>query len=130
MIRRYKVGYQVELHKRTLEWGLLSLIGPTSDQVAGTGSLPAIEHAHARVRIEEVAVRAIRTDVGVDLLCDAADTEPLLGVVEARGAVRVPESAAEVLRVERGGPRYGVDLVESVHTEVGGQCDGSGLLTS
>ena len=28
MIRRFKVGYDVELHKRTLERGLLSLIGP------------------------------------------------------------------------------------------------------
>ena len=28
MILRYKVGYAVELHKRTLECALLSLIGP------------------------------------------------------------------------------------------------------
>src|SRR5437667_62267 len=28
MIRRFKVGYEAELHKRTLELGLLSLIGP------------------------------------------------------------------------------------------------------
>ncbi len=31
MIRRYKIGYEVELHKRTLECGLLSLIGPATD---------------------------------------------------------------------------------------------------
>src|SRR6185312_11398990 len=30
MIRRYKVGYDVELHKRTLERGMLSLIGPAA----------------------------------------------------------------------------------------------------
>ncbi len=34
MIRRFKVGYDVELHKRTLECSLLSLIGPTAAQVA------------------------------------------------------------------------------------------------
>ncbi len=28
MIRRYKIGYEIELHKRTLEYGLLSLVGP------------------------------------------------------------------------------------------------------
>ena len=28
MIRRFKVGYELELHKRTVERGLLSLIGP------------------------------------------------------------------------------------------------------
>src|ERR687895_1086151 len=31
MIRRFKLGRDVELHKRTLEWGLLSLIGPQTE---------------------------------------------------------------------------------------------------
>jgi folate-binding protein YgfZ len=120
MIRRFKVGYRVELHKRTLERGLLSLIGPACDQVAGTSDLAAREHGHAPVDIDGVAARAIRTDVGVDLLCDAADTEALLGAVEARGAAQVPESAAECLRVEHGRPRYGIDLDETVIPEEAG----------
>src|ERR1700757_1022213 len=33
MIRRFSLGYQVELHKRTLESGLLSLIGPAADDL-------------------------------------------------------------------------------------------------
>ena len=114
MIRRHKVGYRVELHKRTLERGLLCLIGPASDEVAGTGDLPTVEHSHAPLEIAGVAARAIRTEAGVDLLCDAADIGALLGVVEARGAVQVPESAVDVLRVERGSPRYGIDLDETV----------------
>src|ERR671916_1256928 len=39
MIRRFKLGRQVELHKRTIELGLLSLIGPHARRVAGAGSL-------------------------------------------------------------------------------------------
>ncbi len=39
MIVRFKLGYDVELHKRTLQRGLLSLIGPRSDDIAGTGAL-------------------------------------------------------------------------------------------
>jgi folate-binding protein YgfZ len=120
MIRRFKVGYRVELQKRTLERGLLSLVGPTSEEIAGTGRLPAIEHAHARLAIEGVAARGIRTDVGIDLLCEAADTEVLLGAIEARGAVQVAESAVECLRVERGRPRYGVDLDATVIPEEAG----------
>jgi folate-binding protein YgfZ len=120
MIRRFKVGYGVELHKRTVESGLLSLIGPTSEEIARAADLPAHEDAHAAVDIDGILTRAIRTDVGVDLLCDAADTGALLGVVEARGAVRVPESAAECLRVEHGRPRYGVDLDETVIPEEAG----------
>jgi folate-binding protein YgfZ len=120
MIRRFKVGYRVELHKRTLESGLLSLVGPASDQVAGTGNISGREHAHAPVDIDGIAARAIRTDVGVDLLCDAANTETLLRAVEARGAVQVPESTVECLRVERGRPRYGIDLDDTVIPEEAG----------
>ena len=50
MIRRFSVGYTVELHKRTLERGLLSLLGPGAEAVAGAGGLGAAEDAHALVR--------------------------------------------------------------------------------
>jgi folate-binding protein YgfZ len=117
MIRRFKVGYDVELHKRTLERGLLSLIGPESDRVAGTDgadnastALAPAEHANTPVEIDGIAALAIRTDVGIDLLCDAADTERLRDALLARGAQAVSEQTAECVRVERGRPRYGVDI--------------------
>jgi folate-binding protein YgfZ len=113
MIRRYKIGFAVELHKRTLERGLLSLLGPESARVASAEELPAAEHANAPVEIEGVAALAIRTDAGFDLLCNAADTEPLREALLARGAQPVSEQAAECLRVERGRPRYGVDIDDS-----------------
>jgi len=40
MIRRFKIGFDVQLHKRTLERGLLSLIGPASAAAAGAAELP------------------------------------------------------------------------------------------
>ncbi|MGN6868781.1 MAG: YgfZ/GcvT domain-containing protein, partial [Solirubrobacteraceae bacterium] len=114
MIRRFSVGYQVELHKRTLERGLLSLIGPDSTRVAGVEDLPREEHAHVPGTIGDIPVRAVRTDVGIDLLCDSAATETLRERLIDAGAVPVADAAAECLRVERGRPRYGVDLDESV----------------
>jgi tRNA-modifying protein YgfZ len=114
MIRRFKVGYDVELHKRTRERGLLSVIGPRAAVVTETEWLPAAEHANAPCRLDGLAALAVRTDVGVDLLCDAEDTEELLAVLRERGAVPVGEAAAECLRVERGRPRYGVELDETV----------------
>ncbi len=39
MIRRFKVGYDVELHKRTLERGLLSLIGPEAGRDRGNRAI-------------------------------------------------------------------------------------------
>jgi folate-binding protein YgfZ len=114
MIRRFKIGFQVELHKRTLELGLLSLIGPQAQKLAAVESLPAIEHAHVRVGIDAIQALAVRTGEGVDLFCQAADSEALNAVLLARGAVPVREHAAEIVRVERGRPRYGIDLDDSV----------------
>jgi folate-binding protein YgfZ len=114
MIRRFSLGYDMQLHKRTVERGLLSLLGPDAVAVAGVGDLAAAEDAHVAAEVAGVAVRAIRTDVGVDLLCDAADTETVRSALQARGAEAVVETAAECLRIEHGRPRYGVDLDDSV----------------
>lgn len=115
MIRRFSVGYDVQLHKRTLELGLLSLIGPASAGVAGAGELASTaEHTHAPAIVGEVPVRAIRTDVGVDLLCESSDTDALRDRVLEAGAVEVAEATVECLRVERGRPRYGIDLDHTV----------------
>ncbi|MGO9321375.1 MAG: YgfZ/GcvT domain-containing protein [Solirubrobacteraceae bacterium] len=114
MIRRFKVGYELELHKRTLERGLLSLIGPDAAAIAGAERLPELEHANARIEIDGIDALAVRTDVGVDLVCAAADTEALSAALRARGATPVSEQAAECLRVEHGRPRYGIDLDDTV----------------
>jgi folate-binding protein YgfZ len=115
MIRRFSIGYDVALHKRTLESGLLSLVGPSSDEVAGVaGSLPAAEHTHLTVSVGGVSARAIRTDVGVDLLCASEATDALREALLAAGAEAVGEDAFECLRIERGRPRYGIDLDDSV----------------
>jgi tRNA-modifying protein YgfZ len=114
MIRRFKLGRDVELHKRTLERGLLSLIGPDARRIAGASDLPEAEHAHRTGRIGGAAVRFIATDLGVDVLCDAEDSEPVAAALIAAGAVPATEAAAEVRRVETGRPRYGVELDDTV----------------
>jgi len=111
MIRRFKVGYDVELHKRTLQRGLLSLIGPAALTTAGAEALGAeAEHTSMALAIDGIEVVAARTDVGVDLICDAADTQRLSAALLARGALAVCEQAAECLRVESGRPRFGLDI--------------------
>jgi folate-binding protein YgfZ len=116
MIRRFSIGYRVELHKRTLERGLLSLVGPAAGAVASAADLPSEEHAHAVVSVPgtPVRARAIRTDVGIDLLCDAGEVGALRAALEEAGAIGVGEAAIECLRVERGRPRYGIDLDDTV----------------
>jgi tRNA-modifying protein YgfZ len=133
MIRRFKVGYEVELHKHTLERGLLSLMGPNSREIAAgaadlhmgaeastlpetehaheTSGLTENEHAHISARIAGLPVRLIATDAaGVDVLCASDDRDAVHDALEQAGAHPVSEQAAEIVRVERGRPRYGVDM--------------------
>ncbi len=123
MIRRFRIGYDVELHKRTVERGLVSLIGPTAGTVVDLDDLPAAEHAHRTLELNGIGVRVIRTDVGVDLLCPAEDTEALIAALEQRGAEPVDDAAAECLRIERGRPRYGIDLDDTVIPQEAGLND-------
>jgi folate-binding protein YgfZ len=127
MIRRYKIGYQVDLHKRTLERGLISLIGPRAAAVAGAEGpgveLGETEHANTAAQIADVACLAVRTCVGVDLICETSDTGALIDALGARGAVPVSEQAAECLRVELGRPRFGVDLDDTVIPQEAGLND-------
>src|SRR5215218_11227038 len=51
MIRRYKLGADVELHKRTMEMGELSLIGPDARRLAGADGLGSDEHDNVRAEI-------------------------------------------------------------------------------
>jgi folate-binding protein YgfZ len=113
MIRRFSIGYEVQLHKRTLERGLLSLLGPGAGAVCGLEP-GAEEHAHAAGEVAGIAARAVRTDLGIDLLCDAGDTSALAAALEQAGATPVAEATADIVRVEYGRPRYGIDLDDSV----------------
>jgi folate-binding protein YgfZ len=104
MIRRFSVGYDVHLHKRTLQRALFSLVGPGAGDVVGP--LPSPEHAHV---VGDLG-RVIATADGADVLCDAEDADRVRAALVEAGAVAVSEEAAEIVRVEQGRPRYGVDM--------------------
>jgi folate-binding protein YgfZ len=114
MIRRFKVGYEVELHKRTLERSLFSLVGPATATVVEAP--PEAEHANRFARIAGCEVLLVRTaePAGVDVFCDAANGAAVRDALIEAGARSVSEAAAEILRVEHGRPRYGVDLDDTV----------------
>lgn len=114
MIHRFKLGSDVELHKRTLEMGELSLIGPGAQSLAGAEALGAAEHDNVRGDIGGHPVVLVATDVGVDVFCEAERTGDVRGALLAAGAGEGSEEAAEILRVELGRPRYGLDLDENV----------------
>ncbi|MDP9384278.1 MAG: folate-binding protein [Actinomycetota bacterium] len=117
LLRRTKLGRDAELDKRTLQRGLLSLIGPEARRVAGAGAtgLGESEHDHAEAELGGAPVRLIAAGGGdVDVLCLAEDTERVAAALREAGAIPVSEDAAEVVRVERGRPRYGHELDDTV----------------
>jgi folate-binding protein YgfZ len=106
-VRRGMVGWQAELHKRTVQQALLSLVGPRAGEAAGwSGS----EHDNRRAQVGGADVVLVATDLGVDVVCAAQDAQR---VRDALGVPEAPEAAAEVLRVESGRPRYGIDADET-----------------
>jgi folate-binding protein YgfZ len=143
-MRRGLIGWKAELHKRTLELGLLSLVGPAADATAAAAGLPvpgAEEHATVPLPAAATAVlttavvppglapsapvlgAVVRTSDGLDVLPAAADVATVRAALLAAGAVEVPEAAAEIVRVESGRPRYGVDLDDGVMPEEAGIVD-------
>ena len=94
-LRMYKIGRQVEVADRTSERALLSLIGPRAAEVAARAG------AAARVAV---------TELGADVLVPATAAGQVRAALLAGGAAEVGEEAAEVVRVERGIPRHGVDF--------------------
>ena len=119
-LRHGLVGFDAHLHKRTLQRGLLSLIGPHSRTVAGAAGLASVEYANAAARIDDVDVVLAATDIGVDVICRSEDTERVRAALLAAGAVAAQEDDADVLRVEAGRPRYGIDLDDATIPQEGG----------
>jgi tRNA-modifying protein YgfZ len=123
-IRRGAIGWDAELHKRTLQQGLLSVIGPHARAIVpGAEALPAEEHANADGEIAGARVLLVVTDAGIDVVCAADDTRRVLDALVAAGAVAVDEAAAEIVRVESGRPRYGVDVDETTIPQEAGLND-------
>lgn len=117
-LQMYKIGRAVEVADLSDERVVLSLIGPRSAEIAGTAALP--EHASDATRVGGVECLAVGTDAGIDLIAASTDAERLREALVDRGAVEVVEQAAEILRVESGRPRFGIEMTsETMPAEAG-----------
>jgi folate-binding protein YgfZ len=121
-LRRAVIGWDAELHKRTLERTRITLAGPRAAPVAGAEAGPD-EHDNTRGQIAGHDVLLVRADSGLDVLSAAADGDAVRDALLDAGAVAVDEIAAEVLRVEHGRPRYGSDLDDGVIPQEAGLND-------
>lgn len=118
-LRMYAVGHQAEMTDRSGERAVVSVAGPAAAALTGVAPLAA-EHDNAQAELDGVAARAVRTDLGLDLVCATADVAPLLAALASRGVEEVGEHSLEIRRVESGRPRFGREMTtETIPQEAG-----------
>ncbi len=105
-VKMYSIGRDVSFADETAERAILSLLGPGARDALDAA--PG-EHEHAWVEGEHGLY--VATDLGVDVLCPAAEVEE---VRNALGVPEISEDTAECLRIESGRPRHGRELTEEV----------------
>ena len=123
-LNRYLVADEVEIADRSDEYATLSIQGPQSEallqKLPGVAELPAGLMPHAMVDVDGGAVCVVRAsytgEPGFDLI---APRDHLINLARKSTQIGKPFSAAwvgeeahNVLRVEAGIPRYGVDFTE------------------
>ncbi len=114
-LETYKIGREVEVADAGGDWSLTSLIGPASAEVAG---VPPLSPEHAQH--DGIEFLAVATDQGLDLITRPDAVDALHDRLLAAGAAPVSEEAAEIVRVEAGRPRFGLDMgPESMPAEAG-----------
>ncbi|MDO9354685.1 MAG: folate-binding protein [Solirubrobacteraceae bacterium] len=123
LLRVATVGHDAELHKRTLQRGLISLVGPRAKAVAQVEDLGGSEYRNAPFTVNGIPAHAIITEFGVDILCDASDVDVIKAVLTERGATTITEPELEVARIAKGRPRFGVELDERTMPQEAGLTD-------
>jgi tRNA-modifying protein YgfZ len=101
-VETYSLGRDVSWEDVSDARAILSLIGPRAREVLDDAPP---EREHAFVQGEHGLY--VATDLGVDVVCDAADAA---GVREALGVDAASEEVAECLRIESGRPRLVLDM--------------------
>jgi aminomethyltransferase len=121
-LNRYLVADEVEIADRSDEYATLSLQGPQSEallqKLFRTNELPAKLMHHAMVELDGTAICVVRAshtgESGFDLIAPKTDLINLAALLTESGkpisAAWVGEDTHNVLRVEAGIPRYGVDF--------------------
>src|SRR5438874_5437584 len=123
-LNRYLVADDVEIADRSEEYTCISLQGPNSELLLRTlvanAELPARAKQHAMIDVNGAAVCMVREDryrlPGFDLIVPLANisniAEQLTSAGKQYAAAWVGEQAQNILRIEAGIPRYGVDFTE------------------
>ncbi|HEX9444310.1 MAG TPA: aminomethyltransferase family protein [Candidatus Binatia bacterium] len=123
-LNRYLVADDVEIEDPDGRYGVVSLQGPHALLWLGAAAPrqdpPLHMYDHRMLRVGGRAVRAVRSthtgEEGFDLLTEVGDLAAVVEELERAGAPLSARwagfEAGEILRIEAGLPRYGVDMDE------------------
>ncbi|HYJ17024.1 MAG TPA: aminomethyltransferase family protein [Candidatus Limnocylindria bacterium] len=119
-LNRFLVADEVEIHDPNEQWKMLSLQGPRAQamlrQLFANAEMPAQANQHGMVQFDDTPVCVVRADrtgyQGFDLIVQTSHLLVFAQRLNALGAAWVGEWAQNILRVEAGIPRYGVDFSE------------------
>jgi folate-binding protein YgfZ len=119
-LERYTLAGDFRVRDLTVETALLTVQGARAQEIVSAALDETLNVERGRVstlRLKEAEVTLLRAthtaEDGVDLLVNAAEAESLWNALTEAGARRAGFDALEVLRVEAGLPRYGVDSSEA-----------------
>jgi folate-binding protein YgfZ len=118
-LRTYSIGREVEVEDAGERWAVHSTIGPRAGELTGFDTLGK-EHAQRHRDWDGTEVLGVATDVGIDLIVRSDRTASLQDLLQGTGMPEVTEEAAEIVRVESGRPRFGLDMgPEAMPAEAG-----------
>ncbi len=121
-LQKYLIADEVEIADLTDDHGILSLQGPKSIQLLEALSeskvLPDQELSHVEFQIDIHKCRLVRAthtgESGFDLWISPKELPVLAALIQEKGkaysAQWIGTEAQEILRIEAGIPRYGVDM--------------------
>jgi len=123
-LNRYLVADEVEIEDPADRYAMISIQGPHAllllNSVAPHQDAPVHMYAHSAMRIASIDTLVVRTthtgEEGFDIVTGVDEAVRIAEELERAGAALgarwVGVAALEVLRVEAGLPRYGVDITE------------------
>jgi folate-binding protein YgfZ len=123
-LNRYLVADEVEIADRSAEYGILSIQGPESQsllqKLVGQAELPGRPVQHVIVDIDDAKICVVHDshtgEAGFDLIIPITVlqkvAQKMTALVKQLPAAWVGEDAQEILRIEAGISRYGVDFTE------------------
>jgi folate-binding protein YgfZ len=123
-LNRYLVADEVEIADRTDEYGIISLQGPRAEdclrRIVGQSDLPGVSMAHRMVKIDDAQVCVVCAtstgETGFDLIIPRSHLKNTAQKLTEAGkefsGAWIGEEAHNILRIEAGIPRYGIDFTE------------------